>query len=108
MNMVEQALAAKVKARSRVEQAARRGDSPRDWFALEELEWAYDGALESELARLDGVAREAREATRLREERATVIALAERIEKEWDEDEKRKRHEKALKEARRRLGLKDS
>jgi hypothetical protein len=94
--------------RKKVEQAARRGESPREYYAADELAWAYHGRAD-ELDELEAVA----EAARVRErekhrnrdqtrevEKVTAIVLTEMLKAEQTE-----RQSRARAEALRRLGL---
>ena len=97
-------------ARRKVSQSANAGSSPRRCFSQADLEWAF--ATEDEqrmLASLEAKAAETR-SQQLEEQQRKAAArdlsdLTAQILKDWDEEEKRARHEKAHAEARRRLGL---
>ena len=90
-----------------VEQAARRGDDPRQHYRHDELIWCL--GCEAEIDRIAAVAAEAREqrarAAREQQAAAQLRAATYRILEQWDSEEKAARYARAETLAREELGL---
>jgi hypothetical protein len=99
----------RTRARDKVREGAARGDSP-SLYRPEDLAWAFGETQEAdrELVRLEEQAEAVRVARREQSDRTyagiQLRHLAEQILREWDRGEKADRMERAMAEARRRLG----
>jgi hypothetical protein len=91
-------------ARRKVSQAAHEGRAPSAYWSAEEIGWAFDGHEET-LAGLERIAEQKMEAQRERElqtaRRRDVADTAERLLRQWDEDERREKRARAFAEAER-------
>jgi hypothetical protein len=99
---------ARSQARRKVSEAASEGAPLDSHFSSADLTWAFEG-YEGELERLRQKAISVRaaktEEERKRQEKIKIASMTTQILKEWEEQERRERGERARAEARRRLGL---
>lgn len=96
------------KARERAAALARKGTDPSQRYSPADLAWAfYTDELQAELEELNATAKQVREertaAWQAKQQAERLSRATEAVLREWDEEEKRERYERARAEAEKRI-----